>query len=231
MIGTAEREQKRRAARAALEFVVPGMLLGVGSGSTVDLFIEELIGSETPLKAVVAASPTSSSALERGGYPVASLPEVGRLPLYVDGADEVDQDLRMIKGGGGALTREKIIASSSDLFVCIAHEAKLVEALGSFPVAIEVIDEARVNVARILTRLGGTVRRREGFTTENGNMILDVEGLDLRKPLELETRIDSIPGVVEVGVFARRPADVLLLGTDSGVERFERPRGRGQALP
>lgn len=218
--------QKRAAARAAIEFVSDGMYLGVGSGSTSAHFIRELAASNRSVKGAVPSSARTAQLLAEAGIPLAELTDVGRVPLYIDGADEADSDLRLIKGGGGALTREKIVACSADLFVCIVDESKLVERLGTFPLPIEVIPLALVHVSRRITRLGGRAQERVGFVTDNGNSIVDVTGLDLRDPVQLEREIDGIAGVVANGVFARRPADVLLVGTDLGVERFERPRAR-----
>lgn len=218
--------QKRAAARAALEFVSDGMYLGVGSGSTSAHFVRELAASDRSIKGAVASSTRTAELLAEASIPLVELTDVGRVPLYVDGADEADSDLRLIKGGGGALTQEKIVACSADLFVCIVDESKLVERLGAFPLPVEVIPMALVHVARRIARLGGQAKEREGFVTDNGNSILDVTGLDLRDPVQLEREIDGIAGVVTNGVFGRRPADVLLVGTDLGVERFERPRAR-----
>lgn len=229
MYGTSAADQgsqKRAAAHAALEFVEPGMCIGVGTGSTAGHFIRELADSNIAVKAAVASSDATEVMLSEHGIPVGELVEIGRLPLYVDGADEADNELRLIKGGGGALTREKIVACSSDLFVCIVDESKLVELLGSFPVAVEVIPMALVHVQRRILRLGGHAHLREGFVTDNGNLIIDVHGLDLADPAAVERALDGIAGVVANGLFARRAADVLLVGTPSGTERFEQPRSR-----
>jgi ribose 5-phosphate isomerase A len=214
---------KRAAARAALEYVRSDTVIGVGTGSTASAFIEELARAELALAGAVASSTQTRERLARHKIPVIGLNEAGRLPLYVDGADEVDHSLRLIKGGGGALTREKIVASASDLFVCIADETKLVERFGGRPVPLEVISMAREQVIREVGGLGGRARPRTGFVTDNGNEILDVEGLDLTDPLEMESALEMIPGVVACGLFVHRPADVLLLGTHRGVRRLERP--------
>ncbi len=217
-------EQKRAAAQAALEFVEPGSLIGVGTGSTAAQFVRELAKAGVHVKGAVSSSDTTTALLGEHGIPVVDLVDVGQLPVYVDGADEADEELRLIKGGGGALTREKIVACSSDLFVCIVDESKLVSRLGAFPVAVEVIPMAVVHVSRKIARLGGKAEIREGFVTDNGNLILDVHHLELSNPVLVERALDGIAGVVTNGLFARRPADVLLVGAAMGVERFERPR-------
>lgn len=216
--------QKRAAARAALEFVEPDAYLGVGTGSTAAHFVRELAASQVKIKGAVPSSEATAVLLREHGLPVVDLVDVGRLPLYVDGADEADSLLRLIKGGGGAATREKIVACSSDLFVCIIDESKLVDELGTFPVAVEVIPMAIVHVQRRVLRRDGHAHLREGFVTDDGNLILDVHGLDLTDPVATERMLDGIAGVVASGVFARRPADVLLVGTPSGTERFDRTR-------
>lgn len=216
--------QKRTAARAALEFVEPGSYLGVGTGSTAAHFVRELAAAQVGIKGAVPSSEATAVLLREHGLPVVDLVDVGRLPVYVDGADEADSSLHLIKGGGGAATREKIVACSSDLFVCIIDESKLVDAIGTFPVAVEVIPMALVHVQRRALRIGGHAHLREGFVTDNGNLILDVHGLDLTDPVAVERTLDGIAGVVANGVFARRPADVLLVGTPSGTERFDRAR-------
>ncbi len=222
-------EQKQAAARSALKYVVPGTYLGVGTGSTAAHFIRELAAASLPIRGAVPSSDATAVMLREHGLPVTDLVEVGRLPVYVDGADEADGELRLIKGGGGALTREKIVACSSDLFVCIVDESKLVERLGAFPVAVEVIPMAAVHVQRRVLRLDGHAHLRESFVTDNGNLILDVHGLDLTDPEATERALDGIAGVVACGLFARRTADILLVGTRSGTERFERPRSGASA--
>jgi ribose 5-phosphate isomerase A len=215
-------ELKRAVARAALRHVPDGEIIGVGTGSTADFFIDELAQVRQRIRGAVASSERSAQRLAAGGIPLFDLNEVSALAVYVDGADEIDAGFSMIKGGGGALTREKIVAAVARTFVCIADQSKLVAVLGRFPLPVEVIPMARAHVARELGRLGGSVRLREGFTTDNGNLILDVHGLSIDAPAELEQRIDGIVGVVTNGLFARRGADVLLLGTAEGVRETRR---------
>ena len=215
-------EQKRAVARAALDFVVPGAIIGVGSGSTADLFIDELAGIRDRIAGTVASSQKTADRLAGHGIPVLDLNAVDDVPVYIDGADEITAGLAMIKGGGGALTREKIVAAVARQFVCIADGSKLVSALGRFPLPVEVIPMARAHVARELARLGGRPVLRTGFTTDNGNAILDVHGLAIPDPVAMEEAIDRIAGVVTVGLFARRGADVLLLGTAGGVRTVRR---------
>ncbi len=216
-------ELKRSVAREALRHVVEDAVVGVGTGSTANFFIDELAKIKGRIAGAVASSEQSASRLRGHGIRVLDLNDVEELPVYIDGADEIDSSLAMIKGGGGALTREKIVAAVALRFVCIADESKLVSVLGRFPLPIEVIPMARSHVGRELVRLGGTPKLRAGFTTDNGNLILDVSGLDIRDPKSLETRVDGIAGVVCVGLFAHRGADALLLGTASGVRTIERP--------
>lgn len=208
-------EQKRRAAQAALDYIIDGEVVGVGSGSTVDLFIDALADRRHQIKGAVAASEASATRLRKHAIPVFDLNEIDVLDVYVDGADEADHHRRLIKGGGGALTREKIIAAVSRKFVCIAHAAKLVPMLGDYPLPIEVIPMARSFVARELAKLGGRPAWRTGFTTDNGQHILDVSGLDFVDPARLEQYLNNIPGIVTVGIFALRPADVLVIGNDA----------------
>ena len=215
-------EQKRAVARAALDFVVPGAIIGVGSGSTAELFIDELAGIRDRIAGTVASSQKTADRLAGHGIPVLDLNAVDDVPVYIDGADEITAGLAMIKGGGGALTREKIVAAVARQFVCIADGSKLVSALGRFPLPVEVIPMARAHVARELARLGGRPVLRTGFTTDNGNAILDVHGLAIPDPVAMEEAIDRIAGVVTVGLFARRGADVLLLGTAGGVRTVRR---------
>lgn len=213
---------KKNAARAALEFVTEGSILGVGTGSTVNHFID-LLATEGPrIRGAVSSSEASTAKLKNHGIPVQSLNDTGNLDLYVDGADESNHLLQLIKGGGGALTREKIVAGASRQFICIADESKLVRALGKFPLPVEVIPMARSFVSRELVKLGGRPAWRENVTTDNGNQILDVSDLNIDEPVALEDRINAIPGVVTVGLFARRGADALILGTDDGVKRMDR---------
>ncbi len=209
---------KIEVARAALEHVEDGMLLGVGTGSTVNAFIDELAASGKRLEAAVSSSEATTERLEKIGVRVMDLNHTGDLALYIDGADEVDPHGRLIKGGGGALTREKIIAGASRRFVCIVDQSKCVKILGEFPLPVEVIPMARAYVSRQLTRLGGQPNLREDFVTDNGNLILDVRNLDLVDPVKMETEINQLPGVVTCGLFARRRADVVLVATEDGVE-------------
>src|SRR5690606_18876412 len=210
-------EKKKAAAAAALEFVEPNMIVGVGTGSTANHFIDLLAKRKADIDGAVASSKATEARLRQHGIPVLDLNVTGDLPLYVDGADELTEHRHLIKGGGGALTREKIVASASRKFVCIADDSKLVGRLGAFPVAVEVIPMARSYVGRQIVRLGGQPVWRENFVTDNGNLILDVHNLEILDPLELENALDHIAGVVANGVFARRPADIVLLGTDDGV--------------
>ncbi|MEK6707311.1 MAG: ribose-5-phosphate isomerase RpiA [Pseudomonadota bacterium] len=210
-------EQKRAVAQAAIQHVPAGCIVGVGTGSTANYFIEELARIKHKIEGAVASSEATAQRLRSHGVEVMDLNSVNELPLYVDGADEVTEHLHMIKGGGGALTREKIVAAVARKFVCVADQSKLVEVLGEFPLPVEVIPMARSYVAREIARLGGQPMLRQGFTTDNGNVILDVRGLQILNPVELETALNQITGVVTNGLFARRGADVLLLGTDSGI--------------
>ncbi len=208
-------EMKRQAAEAALAYVQGGVI-GVGTGSTVNHFIDCLARIKGRIDGAVSSSEASTQRLQALGIPVFDLNGVGGLSLYVDGADEANQRLELIKGGGGALTREKIVAAASEQFVCIADESKLVEVLGRFPLPVEVIPMARSYVARELAKLGGNPVWRENVVTDNGNVILDVEGLVIREPKELEQRVNNIAGVVTVGLFALRGANVLILGSAKG---------------
>ncbi len=214
-------ELKKQAAESALAYVEGGVI-GVGTGSTVNHFIAALGRLKHRIEGTVSSSEASTQRLLQQGIPVLDLNTVGELILYVDGADEANHRLELIKGGGGALTREKIVAAASRRFVCIADEGKLVETLGRFPLPVEVIPMARSLVARELVRLGGTPVWREGFITDNGNVILDVHGLSIQDPKALEQEINNIPGVVTVGIFALRPADILILGTPQGPRTIER---------
>lgn len=215
-------ELKQAVARAAIEHVPTGGVIGVGTGSTANFFIAELGRVKHRFDAAVASSEATAQRLKEQRIDVVELNDVIELTVYVDGADEVNRALAMVKGGGGALTREKIVAACSKQFVCICDESKLVGVLGRFPLPVEVIPMARSYVARELVKLGGQPRLREGFTTDNGNLILDVYGLSIVDPVSLETTIDQIVGVVTNGLFARRGADVLLLGTESGVKTYKR---------
>lgn len=210
-------EQKRAVAQAAIQHVLAGSIVGVGTGSTANYFIDELAKIKHKIKGAVASSEATAQRLKGHGIEVMDLNSVNDLPLYIDGADEVTEHLHMIKGGGGALTREKIVAAVARKFVCVADQSKLVDILGEFPLPVEVVPMARSYVAREISRIGGQPMLRQGFTTDNGNVILDVRGLKILNPVELEAALNQITGVVTNGLFARRCADVLLLGTDSGV--------------
>ncbi|MEI7611570.1 MAG: ribose-5-phosphate isomerase RpiA [Betaproteobacteria bacterium] len=210
-------ELKRAVARAALDHVVEGKIVGVGTGSTARLFIEALAGMKDKIAGAVASSEDTRMRLEGHGIKVFDLNDITDLPVYIDGADEINAEMHMIKGGGGALTREKIVAAVAKKFVCIVDGTKYVEVMGKFPLPVEVIPMASAYVARELAKLGGTPVVREGFVTDNGNLILDVKGLQILDPVDLEVRINQIVGVVSNGLFACRPADVCLLGTENGV--------------
>ena len=210
-------ELKKNVAKAAIEYVETGTIIGVGTGSTANHFIDELAKIKSKIDGTVASSLATAERLEGHGIRVLELNVVDEISVYIDGADESNQYLHLIKGGGGALTREKIIASASNKFVCIADESKLVDVLGQFPLPVEVIPMARSLVARELVKLGGNPVYREGFTTDNGNIILDIHNMEIGKPVELEEKINNIVGVVTNGLFAARPADVLLLGTETGI--------------
>ncbi len=209
-------EMKKQAALAALEYLPDSGILGIGTGSTVNHFIDALAPIKGRFEGAVSSSDASTERLKGIGMPVLDLNAAGDLEIYVDGADESNRHLQLIKGGGGALTREKIIAAASRKFVCIADESKLVDVLGKFPLPVEVIPMARSYVARELVKLGGNPVWRENFVTDNGNVILDVHNLEIMEPAKLETTINQIAGVVTVGLFAHRGADVLILGTPEG---------------
>ena len=211
-------EKKKAVALAALEYVESGMVIGVGTGSTANCFIDALAKIKGKLDGAVPSSNATAERLRKIGIPVLDLNATGDLPLYVDGTDEATKHLHLIKGGGGALTREKIVAAASQKFVCIADDSKLVGVLGKFPLPVEVIPMARSYVARQIVQLGGQPVLRENFKTDNGNIILDVHNLQILNPVELEEKLDHIAGVVTNGLFARRPADVLLLASDQGVK-------------
>jgi ribose 5-phosphate isomerase A len=214
-------QQKRRVAEAALDFIESGEILGVGTGSTVNFFIDALAKIKGKIEGVVSSSDASTERLQAIGLEVLDLNRTGDLSLYVDGADEVTKNLHLIKGGGGALTREKIVASASRRFVCIVDESKVSPYLGSFPLPVEVIPMAQSLVARKLIRMGGQPELRAGFTTDNGNVILDVKGLDLTDPRSMESNVNLLAGVVDNGLFAARPADVLLVGSAIGVQQIK----------
>jgi ribose 5-phosphate isomerase A len=216
-------EQKRRAAEAALAYIPEGSVIGVGTGSTVNHFIHALSRVSFKIQAAVSSSEATTRLLIAAGIDVVDLNSTGDLEVYIDGADEATRQLTLIKGGGAALTREKIVAAASRRFICIADPSKLVAVLGRFPLPVEVIPMARSYVARQLVKLGGQPVLREGVTTDNGNVILDVHHLNIVDPFTLEIDINQITGVVTNGLFAKRRADVLLIGTDSGVETLIAP--------
>ncbi|MCZ6663874.1 MAG: ribose-5-phosphate isomerase RpiA [Gammaproteobacteria bacterium] len=218
---TSQDEKKRAVARAAIEFVEDDSIIGVGTGSTANYFIDELAGLKARLDGAVASSQASAERLRQFGIPLLDLNAAGELSVYVDGADEATRHLHLIKGGGGALTREKIVAQASRRFVCIIDDTKLVDRLGEFPLPIEVIPMARSFVARELVKLGGSPEWRADFVTDNGNYILDVYNLRIIEPVRLEEDLNQIPGIVANGLFARRPADILLIGTADDVIRIE----------
>jgi len=211
---------KKSVAEAALDYIEPGMVLGVGSGSTVNCFIDALKGVKGKIEGAVASSIETENRLKALSIPIIDLNSAGELSLYIDGADEVNSEKQMIKGGGAALTREKIVATVAKKFVCIADQSKLVETLGNFPVAVEVIPMARSYVARQILQLGADPDYRKGIITDNGNVILDVFNLNLLTPLTTEQRLNNIVGVVENGIFADRVADVLLLASSDGVKTY-----------
>jgi len=213
-------ELKAQVGQAALEYVVPGEIVGVGTGSTVNKFIEALASFRDRIPGAVSSSEATTARLQAVGIRVFEANEVGELSVYIDGADEIDHSGAMIKGGGGALTREKIVAAASRKFVCIVDESKVVDVLGRFPVPVEVIPMARSYVARQLVALGGQPVWREQYLTDNGNQILDVHGLRILDPRAIENAIENIAGVVTAGVFARRPADVVLVGGPGGVRKL-----------
>ncbi len=215
-------EMKKAVAEAALEHVVPGEIIGVGTGSTANFFIDALATIKNQVKGAVASSEATAERLRGHGIEVLNLNSVSNMSIYVDGADESNSQLHLIKGGGGALTREKIVAAVADKFVCIADESKLVDVMGDFPLPVEVIPMAQSYVAReIIKQIGGQPILRDGFTTDNGNIILDVRNLKIMEPTVIEQKLNNIVGVVTNGLFAMRPADVLLLGTPNGVRAIE----------
>ena len=219
-----QQELKQQAADAALEYIAPMLtmdaVIGVGTGSTADLFIDGLARYKDRFRAAVASSERSATRLQNLGIQVLDLNQVQSMPVYVDGADEINANLHMIKGGGGALTREKIVASVAKCFVCIADESKLVDTLGKFPLPIEVLPIAREAVSRVAAALGGKPALREGFITDNGNQIIDVSGLSITEAAKLEQQLNNVPGVVTNGLFALRPADIALLATQNGIRRL-----------
>ncbi|HEY0722290.1 MAG TPA: ribose-5-phosphate isomerase RpiA [Gammaproteobacteria bacterium] len=213
-------EMKKAVAKAALEYVVPNTIIGIGTGSTANHFIDFLAAMKGKIEGTVASSEASAKRLKGHGIEVFDLNSVDSISVYVDGADETNHYRHLIKGGGGALTREKIVAAASKQFVCIVDESKVVDVMGKFPLPVEVIPMARSYVARELAKLGGMPVYREGFVTDNGNVILDVHGLEIMEPVKLEQTLNNITGVVTNGLFAMRPADVVLVGTPNGVKSF-----------
>jgi len=213
-------EKKRNAAKAAMEFIEPGTTIGVGTGSTVNYLIAMLPEISDKIDRVVSSSKASTALLNENGFEVSTLNEVGDYDLYIDGADESNKRLQLIKGGGGALTREKVLAAAARRFICTVDDTKLVGMLGSFPLPIEVLPMAQELVSRRMLKMRGQPIWREGFVTDNGNHILDIHDLQVSNPLEMEARINRIPGVVTVGIFAHRAADILLIGDDNGVREM-----------
>ncbi len=214
-------ELKQQVARAALDYVIPGTIIGVGTGSTANMFIDALAEIKNRIEGTVASSEATADRLRGHGIPVFELNEVTEISTYIDGADEADEHLNLVKGGGGALTREKIVAACSKQFVCIADQSKKVDVLGKFPLPIEVIPMARSYIARTLVKRGGEPVWREDYITDNGNQIIDVHGLNIIDPKGLEAELDHLPGVVTNGLFALRPADILLLSSKNGVETIK----------
>ena len=213
-------DKKRGAAEASLEYIEPGVVLGVGTGSTVNELIELLPTVRERIDKVVSSSRESTVLLEGHGFEVSKLNEVGDVDVYIDGADEATKRLHLIKGGGGALTREKVLAGAARRFICIVDDSKFVGLLGTFPLPVEVLPMAQAFVSRKLVKLRAQPVWREGFVTDNGNHILDVHDLNISNPLEMETRLNQIPGIITVGLFAHRPADILLIAGDSGVREM-----------
>ena len=211
-------EKKKQVAEAALAYIEDDTIVGVGTGSTVNFFIEYLASIKHRIDGAVSSSDATEALLKQHNIPVLSLNSANDIPVYIDGADEATKHLHLIKGGGGALTREKIIAAVSKKFVCIIDETKMVDVLGTFPLPVEVIPMAQSYIAREITKLGGQPILREGFTTDNGNIILDVHNLSILKPVELEQELNKLAGVVTNGLFAQRPADILLIANDNGVK-------------
>ncbi len=213
-------EMKQAVAKAAIEHVVPDTIIGIGTGSTANYFIDYLAEIKGKINGTVASSEASAERLRSHGIEVLDLNSVDEISVYVDGADETNHHRHLIKGGGGALTREKIVAAVAKKFVCIVDSTKVVDVMGTFPLPVEVIPMARSYVARELVKLGGEPVYRDGFVTDNGNVILDVHGLQIMNPVELEEKINHITGVVTNGLFAMRPADIVLVGSESGVSSF-----------
>lgn len=213
-------EKKRNAAKASLDYLEPGTVLGIGTGSTVNELIAMLPAARDKIDRIVSSSRASTELLEQQDFVVSTLNEVGDVDLFIDGADEANKRLQLIKGGGGALTREKVLAGAARRFICIIDESKLVGMLGAFPLPLEVLPMAQAFVARKLVKLRAQPIWREGFVTDNGNHILDVHGLNISNPLEMETRLNDIPGILSVGIFAHRPADILLIAGDDGIREL-----------
>tara|TARA_B100000686_G_scaffold244751_1_gene253864 strand:- start:2549 stop:3202 length:654 start_codon:yes stop_codon:yes gene_type:complete len=210
-------QKKRNAAKAAIDYIKNSAVIGVGTGSTVNFFIEELAKNKGHIDGVVSSSVATENLLREHNIPLIALNSVIELPVYIDGADEATKNKHLIKGGGGALTREKIVAAASKQFICIIDDTKLVPLLGNFPLPIEVIPMAQSYVAREITKLGGQPELRQDFITDNGNVILDIHNLNIENPSELENKLNQITGVVTNGLFAKRPADVLIVASDNGV--------------
>lgn len=213
-------DRKKEVAKAAIKYIEDDSIVGVGTGSTVNFFIEELGKIKDRIKGAVSSSVASEALLKQNGIPVLSLNDVNEIPVYVDGADETTEQRHLIKGGGGALTREKIVAAASKQFVCIVDDSKLVSVLGNFPLPVEVIPMAQNYVAGQIAKLGGQPKLREGFVTDNGNVILDVLNMEIEKPVELEQLLNGIVGVVTNGLFAQRPADIVLIASADGVKKL-----------
>lgn len=213
-------DRKKEVAKAAIKYIEDNSIVGVGTGSTVNFFIEELGKIKDRIKGAISSSVASEELLKQQGIPVLSLNDVNEIPVYVDGADETTEQRHLIKGGGGALTREKIVAAASKQFVCIVDDSKLVPVLGNFPLPIEVIPMAQNHVARQLAKLGGQPKLREGFVTDNSNLILDVHNMKIEKPVELEQELNGIVGVVTNGLFAQRAADIVLIASNNGVKKL-----------
>ena len=220
-MSTSQDQLKKQAAEAALKYVQPNSIVGVGTGSTVNFFIDALATMKHDIEAAVSSSEASTERLKAHGIEVVELNNVADLPVYIDGADEIDEHLRMVKGGGGALTREKIIAAVAEKFVCIADQSKVVGRLGGFPIPVEVIPMARSYVAREIVKLGGDPVWRQGFVTDNSNVILDIHNFDILDPVQLEQQLNSIVGVVTNGLFAKRGADIAIIASPDGLQTME----------
>lgn len=220
-MSTSQDQLKKQAAEAALKYVQPNSIVGVGTGSTVNFFIDALATMKNDIEGAVSSSEASTERLKAHGIDVVELNNVADLPVYIDGADEIDEHLRMVKGGGGALTREKIIAAVADKFVCIADQSKVVGRLGGFPIPVEVIPMARSYVAREIVKLGGDPVWRQGFVTDNGNVILDIHNFDILDPVQLEQQLNSIVGVVTNGLFAKRGANIAIIASPNGLQTME----------